>query len=118
MIKSKNIGIQRAKQLLHEMSLTDTIRETIEEYRKIKLDRKAEDAYVYDQGLEAGEQIGRQMGEQIGKQAGELNMLFKLVSDHTIDLNTAAEKSGLTPQEFEEKLAEAGYHFQKDSLSE
>ena len=30
MIKSKNIGIQRAKQLLHEMSLTDAIRETIE----------------------------------------------------------------------------------------
>ena len=53
------------------------------------MDRKAEDAYVYDEG------------KQI--------MLFKLVANGNIDLQTASEQSGMTKEEFERKMEEAGY---------
>ncbi|MCI7106985.1 MAG: hypothetical protein MR945_03790 [Agathobacter sp.] len=66
----------------------------------MKIARRAEEAYVYDQGLEAG--------EQIGEHDGELNMLFKLVSDHTIDINTAAEKSRLTPRSLKRNWRKPG----------
>lgn len=56
MIKTKNIGIQRAKQIIQEMSLTDSIRETVTEYRKMKMDRKMEDEYVFEQGRGQGEE--------------------------------------------------------------
>ena len=55
MIKTKNAGVQRAKYVIQEMSLTEAMRDVLESYRKRKMDRKSEDAYVYDQGKEAGE---------------------------------------------------------------
>ena len=62
MIKTKNAGVQRAKYVLQEMSLTEAMRDALESYRKKRMDRKSEDAYVYDQGKEAGEQIGMERG--------------------------------------------------------
>ena len=62
MIKTKNAGVQRAKYVIQEMSLTESMRDALESYRKRKMDRKSEDAYVYDQGKEAGEQIGMERG--------------------------------------------------------
>ena len=62
MIRTKNAGVQRAKYVIQEMSLTESFREAVEYYRKKKMDRKSEDAYVYDQGKEAGEQIGIEQG--------------------------------------------------------
>ncbi|MDD7643146.1 MAG: hypothetical protein PUK75_11875 [bacterium] len=62
MIKTKNAGVQRAKYVIQEMSLTESLREAAEYYRKKKMDRKSEDAYVYDQGKEAGEQKGIEKG--------------------------------------------------------
>ena len=58
MIRTKNAGVQKAKYVIQEMSLTEAMRDALETYRKRKMDRKSEDAYVYDQGKEAGEQIG------------------------------------------------------------
>ena len=57
MIKTKNAGVQRAKYVLQEMSLTEAMRDALESYRKKRMDRKSEDAYVYDQGKEAGYRI-------------------------------------------------------------
>lgn len=48
MIKTKNTGIERAKYVMREMSLSDSFREMVEYYRKKRMDRRAEDAYVYD----------------------------------------------------------------------
>ena len=62
MIRTKNAGGQRAKYVIQEMSLTESLREAAEYYRKKKMDRKSEDAYVYDQGKEAGEQKGIEKG--------------------------------------------------------
>ena len=70
MIKTKNAGVQRAKYVIQEMSLTESLREAAEYYRKKKMDRKSEDAYVYDQGKEAGEQIGMERGIEKGIEKG------------------------------------------------
>ena len=47
MSRTKNAGVQKAKCMVKEMSLTETMREAVEYYRKKKMDRKSEDAYVY-----------------------------------------------------------------------
>lgn len=70
MIRTKNAGVQRAKYVIQEMSLTESFREAVEYYRKKKMDRKSEDAYVYDQGKEAGEQIGMKRGIEQGIERG------------------------------------------------
>ena len=70
MIKTKNAGVQRAKYVIQEMSLTEAMRDALESYRKRKMDRKSEDAYVYDQGKEAGEQIGMERGIERGVELG------------------------------------------------
>ena len=89
MIKTKNIGIEKAKCTVQELSLSESLREVVDYYRKKKMDRKAEDAYVYDQG--------------------QLDMLFKLVANQTIDINTAAENYEMPKEEFEKKYLDAGY---------
>lgn len=94
MIKTKNPGIQRAKYMIQEMSLTESLREMVEYYRKKKMDRKSEDAYVYDKGKEEGEQIGKQ------------TLLYELVSSGKLDVATAAEVCGMTVEKFQEKMSE------------
>ena len=105
MIKTKNTGIERAKYMMREMSLSESFREMGEYYRKKRMDRKAEDAYVYDQGKQEGrqegEQIGQERGERIGLERGQQIMLFKLVANGKIDLQTASEQSGMNKEKFE-----------------
>ena len=98
MIRTKNAGVEKAKYVIHEMSLTESLREAVEYYRKKRMDRKSEDAYVYDQGKEAGEQLGMERGREA--------LLLELVLSGNLDVDTAAEKCGITPKEFQEKLAE------------
>ena len=113
MIKTKNTGIERAKYVMREMSLSESFREMVEYYRKKRMDRKAEDAYVFDQGKQEGrqegEQIGQERGERIGLERGQQIMLFKLVDNGKIDLRTALEQTGMTKEEFERQMEEAGY---------
>lgn len=70
MTKTRNIGIQRAKQILQEISLPETVREIIEDQRKRKMDRRAEDAYVFDQRKEQGIELGKEQGIELGKEQG------------------------------------------------
>lgn len=100
MIRTKNAGFEKAKYVIREMSLTESLREAVEYYRKKRMDRKSEDAYVYNQGKEAGEQLGMERGIEIGKEA----LLMELVLSGNLDVDTAAEKCGITPKEFQEKL--------------
>ena len=102
MIKTKNAGVQRAKYVIQEMSLAEAMRDALESYRKRKMDRKSEDAYVYEQGKEAGEQIGMERGIEQGKQ----EVLLDLVQKGKLDVETAAETCGITPKEFQEKMTE------------
>ncbi len=114
MIKTKNAGVQRAKYVIQEMSLTEAMRDALESYRKRKLDRKSEDAYVYDQGKEAGEQIGMERGIEQGIEQGKQDVLLDLVQKGKLDVETAAETCGITPKEFQEKMAEITDKVQKN----
>ena len=91
MIKTKNAGVQKAKYVIQEMSLTEAMCDALESYRKRKMDRKSEDAYVYDQGMERG----------------KLVVLIDLVQEGKLDVDTATETCGITPKEFGEKLKAA-----------
>ena len=97
MIRTKNAGVQKAKCMVQEMSLTETMREALEYYRKKKMDRKSEDAYVYDQGKEAGEQKGRQ------------KEIFLSVRDGDYSVERGAQKMGISVDEFKKRMNEAGF---------
>ena len=93
MIKTKNAGVQRAKYVIQEMSLTEAMRDVLESYRKRKMDRKSEDAYVYDQGKEAGKQTE----------------IFLSVQDGDYSVERGAQKMGISVDEFRKCMEEAGY---------
>ena len=101
MIKTKNAGVQRAKYVLQEMSLTEAMRDALESYRKKRMDRKSEDAYVYDQGKEAGEQIGIERGKQAE--------IFSSVQEGDYSAERGAQKMGISVHEFRNCMEEAGY---------
>ena len=105
MIRTKNAGVQKAKCMVQEMSLKETMREAVEYYRKKKMDRKSEDAYVYDQGKEAGEQIGMERGIEMGKQ----EEIFISVRDGDYSVERGAQKMGISVDEFKKRMNEAGY---------
>ena len=101
MIKTKNAGVQRAKYVLQEMSVTEAMRDALESYRKKRMDRKSEDAYVYDQGKEAGEQIGIERGKQAE--------IFSSVQEGDYSAERGAQKMGISVHEFRNCMEEAGY---------
>jgi len=59
MIKTQNLGIQRAMEMMREMSLSERIRAIHRDNLKRKRDRWAEDQYVFDQGMEQGIERGK-----------------------------------------------------------
>lgn len=99
MIKTRNIGIQRAKQILQEISLPETVREIIEDQRKRKMDRRAEDAYVFDQGKEQGIELGKEQGSEIGQERMARLTKLLLADKRQKDLELA-----LDDKDYREKL--------------
>lgn len=97
MIKTKNAGVQKAKYVIQEMSLAESLRDAVEYYRKKRMDWKSEDAYVYDQGKEAGEQIGKQ------------TEIFSSVQEGDYSVERGAQKMGISVDEFRKCMDEAGY---------
>ena len=93
MIRTKNAGVEKAKYVIQEMSLTESLREAVEYYRKKRMDRKSEDAYVYDQGLERGQQAE----------------IFTSVQDGDYSVERGAQKMGVSVDEFMKRMEEAGY---------
>ena len=93
MIRTKNAGVEKAKYVIQEMSLTESLREAVEYYRKKRMDRKSEDAYVYDQGLERGKQAE----------------IFTSVQDGDYSVERGAQKMGISVHEFRNCMEEAGY---------
>ncbi|MDD7176458.1 MAG: hypothetical protein SPG09_09830 [Lachnospiraceae bacterium] len=97
MIRTKNAGVEKAKYVIQEMSLTESLREAVEYYRKKRMDRKSEDAYVYDQGLEQGLEQGKQAE------------IFTSVQDGDYGVERGAQKMGVSVDEFMKCMEEAGY---------
>ena len=66
------------------------------------------DALKYDEGLDAGVALGRQEGRMEGRLEGRaeggLNMLFALVDDGLIPLDTASAKAGMSAEEFKKRM--------------
>lgn len=58
-MQTKNAGILEAIKEIEHMSLSRWAKARYEEHMKCVMDRKAEDAYVYDRGVEAGIEQGR-----------------------------------------------------------
>ena len=63
--KTKNPGILAAIREVKVMRLGKNLRALYEAHMKQIRDRKAEDAYVYDQGVAAGEAVGRAVSARI-----------------------------------------------------
>ena len=81
------------------------------------MDRKAEDAYVYDQGKAAGEQIGiergieqgMELGIEQGIESGKRAEIFSSVQDGDYSIERGAQKMGISVDEFRKCMEEAGY---------
>ena len=67
MIKTKNVGIIQAMEVVREMSLSRRLRLTYEAHLKAVRDRKAEDEYIMRISEERGEARGEAKGEARGK---------------------------------------------------
>lgn len=54
MIRTKNAGVAEAVEVVRRMSLGRIVRETYESYMKAKMDRRAEDEFVRNEGRAEG----------------------------------------------------------------
>ena len=59
-----------------------------------------------DEGREEGRKEGKEEGLALGREQGQLSMLFILVNDKLITAKDAAEKIGMTEEEFIGKMRE------------
>ena len=66
-MQMKNAGILEAIKEIEHMSLSRWAKARYEEHMKCVMDRKAEDAYVYDRGVEAGIEQGIERGIEQGR---------------------------------------------------
>ncbi|MDE7206364.1 MAG: Rpn family recombination-promoting nuclease/putative transposase [Lachnospiraceae bacterium] len=117
MLKSgtKNLGIMEAIKELKEISLSDRLRYEHEMRLKAKRDRRAEDSFIREQGIEIGKsqgiEIGKSQGIEIGK-SQSLNILINILrknglSDEQIAQELAAE-CGLSREEALDALHSGG----------
>lgn len=68
--------------------------------------------HIEERGVQKGFEQGIEQGIELGEQRGMLQTLFSLIEDHVLPLETAAQKSGLTEEEFEMQYQE----YRKKSL--
>ena len=69
--QTKSVGILEAIKEIEHMSLTRYARMRYDEHLKKIMDRKAQDAYVYDQGIERGKELGIELGIERGIERGK-----------------------------------------------
>ena len=74
-MQTNNAGILEAIKEVEHMSLSRWAKAQYEEHMKRVMDRKAEDAYVFDRGVERGIEQGIGRGRQLEKEN-----LIKLIS--------------------------------------
>ena len=78
-MQTNNAGILEAIKEVEHMSLSRWTKAQYEEHMKRVMDRKAEDAYVFDRGVERGIEQGIEQGIGRGRQLEKEN-LIKLIS--------------------------------------
>lgn len=102
MIKTSNIGINRAIQALKEFSLSRRLREDLETRRRFKWDREVMDEYAREQGMEEGLAKGIGQGKTQGQE--RVNHLILLLSQHNRmdDIVKAAQDTKYQEKLFQE----------------
>ena len=105
MIKTKNTGVQKTK--YQEMGLIESLRDMVEYYRKKRMDRKSEDAYVYDLGVKAGIEIARKRVMEHEIERGKQAEIFSSVQDGDYSVERGAQKTGISVDEFRKCMEEA-----------
>ena len=105
MIKTKNTGVQKTK--YQEMGLIESLRDMVEYYRKKRMDRKSEDAYVYDLGVKAGIEIARKRVMEHEIERGKQAEIFSSVQDGDYSVERGAQKMGISVDEFRKCMEEA-----------
>ena len=78
-MQTNNAGILEAIKEVEHMSLSRWAKAHYEEHMKRVMDRKAEDAYVFDRGMEQGIERGIEQGIERGRQLEKEN-LIRLIS--------------------------------------
>ena len=99
-----NDGILADLLLKHKAEVKDMIWTEYNEeevYRLMRRDAKEE-------GLEEGRKEGRKEGREEGREEGTIKVLCELVEDGTLPLEKAAERAGLSPEEFLQKAEALG----------
>ena len=86
-MQTNNAGILEAIKEVEHMSLSRWAKAQYEEHMKRVMDRKAEDAYVFDRGVERGIEQGIEQGIGRGRQLEKEN-LIKLISSMNAEGDT------------------------------
>ena len=100
--QTKSAGILEAIKEIEHMSLTRYARMRYDEHLKRIMDRKAQDAYVYDQGHQVGREEGREEGRQEGLEEGaekERLSNARKMKNKGLDYATITDITGLTSEE-------------------
>ncbi len=71
MIKTENVGIQKAIRELRRMSLNNPIRVLYEGYQKKRRDEIARENYVWEEGIAKGRAEGKIEGKAEGRAEGK-----------------------------------------------
>ena len=81
MIKTENVGIQKAIRELRRMSLNNPIRVLYEGYQKKRRDEIARENYVWEEGIAKGRAEGKIEGKAEGWKKGQEALLEKMLRD-------------------------------------
>ena len=81
-----------------DMCLTEYTQEHADKVRKIEARKREREAEK--RGEKLGEERGKILGERIGEERGELKTLSGLVADGILTINQAAQRAGITVDEF------------------
>ena len=94
-MQTKNAGILEAIKEIEHMSLSRWAKAQYEEHMKCVMDRKAEDAYVYDRGVEAGIERGIEQGMEQGIKKG----IKKGIEQGRTDIIVRMYRNGLSVEQ-------------------
>ena len=95
-----------------DMCLTEYTQEHADKVRKIearKREREAEkrgEKRGEERGKLLGEKLGEERGKLLGEKLGELKTLSGLVADGVLTINQAAQRAGMTVDEFKARTEE------------
>lgn len=99
-MKDASPEVNKAKEVLEEISNDERERYLAELREKYIMDQKAIEDAGYDKGVEAGIQQGIKQGIELGQKSKTL-IIAKKMKEKNIDINTISQITGLTIKEIQ-----------------